>query len=471
MAEKKQKKANIQFLNQELKRIATIIADNDRQAAFLIEETKKEALNALIPINSERRMLKLLAKQVKKLPVTGKENLLRERSLESLKKVGKQGRLLLVLHYYKGYSMQKCARIIGCSEKEGKQMLMSTLMQWKSGQTRADLQHLKQQLRTELDYIVVEESSEVKRPFQLKRLAPIITFFMFFLIGGAGSQALKAEAEVSPGIDIMEIYKESTRMEETYDEINEAITTAGYKDVYFSVDREAEYAYLSIEGKDNEDKQEEIISFVDEEMQERSLDYFMETNFYIPDEGTDMEEVEVDEETAISEEISEKLTEALSDQIMDQFVVNKELYLLGISWTADAWYIEIPEEIKKAEDISRHILDEYEDKRRLVIEEYSYNDYEKSFRWGNVIDYINTALNSSEKYTFKELIANPEDGVMKFEVKLYLFKTDKDADSIAREIVRSITRFLETSEIKEITEDDPYEIIVKDNSNKVIKTD
>lgn len=468
MAEKKQKKANIQFLNQELKRIATILADNDRQAAFLIEETKKEALNALIPVNSERRMLKLLAKQVEKLPETGNEYFLRGGAFESLKKVDQQGRLLLVLHYYKGYNIQKIARIIGFSEKEGKQLLMSTLMQWKSGQTRADLQHLKQQLRTELDYMVVEETSEGKRPFQMKRLAPIITLFMFFLIGGTGSQALKAEAEVSPGIDIMEIYKESTRMEETYDEINEAITAAGYKDVYFSVDREAEYAYLSIEGKDNEDKQEEIISFVDEEMQERSLDYFMETNFYIPDEGTDME---VDEETAISEEISEKLTEALSDQIMDQFVVNEELYLLGISWTADAWYIEIPEEIKKAEDISRHILDEYEDKRRLVIEEYSYNDYEKSFRWGNVIDYINTALNSSEKYTFKEIIANPEDGVMKFDVKLYLFKTDKDAESIAREVVRSITRFLETSEIKELTGDDPYEIIVKDNSNKVIKTD
>ncbi|WP_182104517.1 hypothetical protein, partial [Niallia taxi] len=69
MADKNQK--NIIALNQELMRIASIVANNEKEAALLIEETKKEAVNAIIPIKSERRLLKLLAKQVEKVPSAG----------------------------------------------------------------------------------------------------------------------------------------------------------------------------------------------------------------------------------------------------------------------------------------------------------------------------------------------------------------------------------------------------------------
>ncbi|TRZ38439.1 hypothetical protein CEQ21_23905 [Niallia circulans] len=467
---------NISVLNQELKRIASIVADNDNEAAILIEETKKEALNAIIPIKSERRLLKLLAKQVEKQPSARQKNSMQVKFTAGLSKVDKQGRLLLVLHYYKGYSIQKSARIMGYSEKEAKQMLMDALMQWTSGQTGTDLQQLKQQLHKDLAYIEdMEEPPEFKRPFHIKRFAPIITFLLVLLIGGAGSQALKAKAEVNPGIDIMDIFKESIEQEEALDEVRAAIANAGYQDVYFSVDSNAEYAYLEIEGKDNEAKQEEIKSLVEAEMQKRNIDFFMETNFYIPEESPPMEEVEMDEETAISNEILEKINNQLSKKIMDKFEVNSNLfYPLFVSWSTDAWSIEIPEEIGKkqeAEDITQAILDEYKDDRKLFVEEYRYKDHEQAYIWGDVVEYINTALASSEKYTFKAMFAEPDDGVMKFDVRLYLLKEDKDAEIIAREVKRSITRFLETSEIKEISEDNPYEIIVRDNKNKEIETD
>ncbi|MGG0737094.1 hypothetical protein [Niallia taxi] len=472
MADKNQK--NIIALNQELMRIASIVANNEKEAALLIEETKKEAVNAIIPIKSERRLLKLLAKQVEKQPSAGQNYQVQNSFLNGLRKVDKQGRLLLVLHYYKGYSIQKSARIIGYSEKEAKQMLMDALLQWTSSQTGADLQQLKQQLHKELAYIDVEEPPEVKRPFHIKRFASIITFLLVLLIGGAGSQALKAKAEVNPGIDIMDIFKESIEQEKALDEVRAAIENAGYQDVYFSVDSNAEYAYLEIEGKDNEAKQEEIKSLVEAEMQKRNIDFFMETNFYIPEESPPMEEVEMDEETAISNEILEKINNQLSKKIMDKFEVNSNLfYPLFVSWSTDAWSIEIPEEIGKkqeAEDITQAILDEYKDDRKLFVEEYRYKDHEQTYTWGNVIEYINSALASSENYTFKALFADPDDGVMKFDVRLYLLKTDKDAEVIAREVKRSITRFLETSEIKEITEDNPYEIIVRDNKNQEIDT-
>lgn len=473
MADKNQK--NIIALNQELMRIASIVANNEKEAALLIEETKKEAVNAIIPIKSERRLLKLLAKQVEKQPSAGQNYQVQNSFLNGLRKVDKQGRLLLVLHYYKGYSIQKSARIIGYSEKEAKQMLMDALLQWTSSQTGADLQQLKQQLHSMLAYIDVEEPPEVKRPFHIKRFASIITFLLVLLIGGAGSQALKAKAEVNPGIDIMDIFKESIEQEKALDEVRAAIENAGYQDVYFSVDSNAEYAYLEIEGKDNEAKQEEIKSLVEAEMQKRNIDFFMETNFYIPEESPPMEEVEMDEETAISNEILEKINNQLSKKIMDKFEVNSNLfYPLFVSWSTDAWSIEIPEEIGKkqeAEDITQAILDEYKDDRKLFVEEYRYKDHEQTYTWGNVIEYINSALASSENYTFKALFADPDDGVMKFDVRLYLLKTDKDAEVIAREVKRSITRFLETSEIKEITEDNPYEIIVRDNKNQEIDTD
>lgn len=472
MADKNQK--NIIALNQELMRIASIVANNEKEAALLIEETKKEAVNAIIPIKSERRLLKLLAKPVEKQPSAGQNYQVQNSFLNGLRKVDKQGRLLLVLHYYKGYSIQKSARIIGYSEKEAKQMLMDALLQWTSSQTGADLQQLKQQLHKELAYIDVEEPPEVKRPFHIKRFASIITFLLVLLIGGAGSQALKAKAEVNPGIDIMDIFKESIEQEKALDEVRAAIENAGYQDVYFSVDSNAEYAYLEIEGKDNEAKQEEIKSLVEAEMQKRNIDFFMETNFYIPEESPPMEEVEMDEETAISNEILEKINNQLSKKIMDKFEVNSNLfYPLFVSWSTDAWSIEIPEEIGKkqeAEDITQAILDEYKDDRKLFVEEYRYKDHEQTYTWGNVIEYINSALASSENYTFKALFADPDDGVMKFDVRLYLLKTDKDAEVIAREVKRSITRFLETNEIKEITEDNPYEIIVRDNKNQEIDT-
>ncbi|WP_220459935.1 hypothetical protein, partial [Niallia taxi] len=391
--------------------------------------------------------------------------------LNGLRKVDKQGRLLLILHYYKDYSIQKSARIIGYREKEAKQMLMDALLQWTSSQTGADLQQLKQQLHSMLAYIDVEEPPEVKRPFQIKKLAPIITLLLFFFIGGAGSQALKAEAEVNPGIDILALYKESIKQEEALDDVRTAIETAGYQDVYFSVDSNAEYAYLDIEGKENEAKQEEIISFIEEEMQKRNLDFFLETNFYIPEESPQMEEVEMDEETEVSNEITEKIVNQLSEKIM----INSDMfYPLWVNWSTVAWSIEIPEEIGKkqeAENITQAILNEYKDDRKLFVEEYRYKDHEQTYTWGNVIEYINSALASSENYTFKALFADPDDGVMKFDVRLYLLKTDKDAEVIAREVKRSITRFLETNEIKEITDDNPYEIIVRDNKNQEIDTD
>ncbi len=473
MADKNQK--NIIALNQELMRIASIVANNEKEAALLIEETKKEAVNAIIPIKSERRLLKLLAKQVEKVPSAGQYYQVQNSFLNGLRKVDKQGRLLLILHYYKDYSIQKSARIIGYSEKEAKQMLMDALLQWTSGQTGADLKQLKQQLHSMLAYIDVEEPPEVKRPFQIKKLAPIITLLLFFFIGGAGSQALKAEAEVNPGIDILALYKESIKQEEALDDVRTAIETAGYQDVYFSVDSNAEYAYLDIEGKENEAKQEEIISFIEEEMQKRNLDFFLETNFYIPEESPQMEEVEMDEVTEVSNEITEKIVNQLSEKIMGEFEINSDMfYPLWVNWSTVAWSIEIPEEIGKkqeAENITQAILNEYKDDRKLFVEEYRYKDHEQTYTWGNVIEYINSALASSENYTFKALFADPDDGVMKFDVRLYLLKTDKDAEVIAREVKRSITRFLETNEIKEITEDNPYEIIVRDNKNQEIDTD
>lgn len=292
---------------------------------------------------------------------------------------------------------------------------------------------------------------------------------LFLFLGGTVNETLKAEAEVKPGLDLMKLYNESSRITEIENEIAEIISEAGYENVSFYIDSQVEYAYLDIEGKENEAKQRDIITMVENEMKERNLSYYLEPQFYVMEEA-DIEEVdaEADEETDISSEITDKL--------LNKIDVEMGGYGSWVFWTADAWYIHIPTELEadkkqKVKNIAETVLEEYEDKRKLIFEEYSYKEQEKQGRWNNVGYFINTAFLMEEEYLFQNINIYSTGGIMKIEINLQLTNADKDREKIAREVKRSIAIFLENKKIKEVTGDDPYKIVILGTNNKEIITD
>lgn len=476
MASMNKKQAEITFLYQELEIIARMVADEEAEAAFLIEETKKEARNALFPITSELTLLKLFCKQLENTPYKQKDHDREYRKNKplslSLQKVEKPARLLLVLYYYKGFNIRQLAKIMGCSEKEGKQQLMTVLPIWKSSSFAIEnSQNLQQQWRNEWRDIEISSlnNDEQKHAFKKKRLLSVAAVLLFLFLGGTVNETLKAEAEVKPGLDLMKLYNESSRITEIENEIAEIISEAGYENVSFYIDSQVEYAYLDIEGKENEAKQKDIITMVENEMKERNLSYYLEPQFYVMEEA-DIEEVdaEADEETDISSEITDKL--------LNKIDIEMGGYGSWVFWTADAWYIHIPTELEadkkqKVKNIAETVLEEYEDKRKLIFEEYSYKEQEKQGRWNNVGYFINTAFLMEEEYLFQNINIYSTGGIMKIEINLQLTNADKDREKIAREVKRSIAIFLENKKIKEVTGDDPYKIVILGTNNKEIITD
>jgi hypothetical protein len=352
---------------------------------------------------------------------------------------------------------------MGLSERTIRSSILNSLPIWTDSGKQINLEQLEGCVQKEASLIKRQEEDRLfgkmdanrnivaKNSKKRKRIVYPAVVLFFLLLGGTINQGTIEETRANAGPDIVKLYQDGGLFS-----ITEKLQEEGYTELSTSPSYMEKIIYLYTRDYETSLKKDKIVDFVKKYLKEREINYEISFIYSAMQESENIE-------NKMNREIVDLLSASTNDYILSGSQENSVEFSIPDSLTA--------EEERNLESSIKEVYKKYNSPMKFSFAKFDSKKHDLETKWWNIAKYILEAFSLKEEYVLRNFSVEYKNNRMEMDIYIYYTEEEQKEKFIAKEMKRSINKFLQKEEIQEKIKGDSYLIRIFDKNEQEIKTE